>query len=91
MNYRGSLGQGEASINSLPGHVGDQDVKDMDYAVRKAEEKLQYKPKKVLYGGSHGGFLVTHLIGQYPVSLYTKFISILGPVHKLRYPCFQDF
>lgn len=28
MNYRGSLGFGQASINSLLSHVGEQDVAD---------------------------------------------------------------
>lgn len=29
MNYRGSLGYGQDSILSLPGNVGNQDVKDV--------------------------------------------------------------
>ena len=29
MNYRGSIGFGNDSVYSLPGNVGDQDVKDV--------------------------------------------------------------
>ena len=29
VNYRGSIGQGQDSIECLPGHVGDYDVKDV--------------------------------------------------------------
>lgn len=29
VNYRGSLGFGQDNINSLPGNVGTQDVKDV--------------------------------------------------------------
>ena len=55
-------------MNSLlPGRVGDQDVKDCYQAF---QECLQTFPKlnqekAVLFGGSHGGFLVTHLAGKY--------------------------
>ncbi|XP_072276383.1 acylamino-acid-releasing enzyme [Pyxicephalus adspersus] len=67
VNYRGSLGFGQDSIMCLPGRVGDQDVKDVQNAV---VETLQEEPidsqKISLCGGSHGGFLSCHLIGQYP-------------------------
>ncbi|CAG0879625.1 unnamed protein product [Darwinula stevensoni] len=69
VNYRGSLGTGEAGVRSLPGRVGVQDVKDCYDAllhVLKSEDFPVDKEKLFLYGGSHGGFLVAHLAGQYP-------------------------
>lgn len=70
MNYRGSTGLGQASVDFLPGRVGDTDVKDCHQATLEALKTFPcLDPQKVvLYGGSHGGFLVTHLSGQYPVS-----------------------
>ncbi|KAG9470447.1 hypothetical protein GDO78_017783 [Eleutherodactylus coqui] len=67
VNYRGSLGFGQHSIMSLLGKVGDQDVKDMQTAVLQLLQTEPVNPQKVvLCGGSHGGFLSCHLIGQYP-------------------------
>ncbi|XP_053577103.1 acylamino-acid-releasing enzyme isoform X2 [Bombina bombina] len=67
VNYRGSLGFGRDSILSLPGKVGDQDVKDVQMAVQQVLQEEPIDPSKVmLCGGSHGGFLSLHLIGQYP-------------------------
>ncbi|XP_041446694.1 acylamino-acid-releasing enzyme isoform X1 [Xenopus laevis] len=67
VNYRGSLGFGQDSILSLPGNIGDQDVKDVQLAVEQVLREDSIDPHKVaLCGGSHGGFLSCHLIGQYP-------------------------
>ncbi|KMT01413.1 hypothetical protein BVRB_9g214220 [Beta vulgaris subsp. vulgaris] len=67
VNYRGSLGFGEEALQTLPGKVGDQDVGDvltaMDYIINM---KLADRSKITVLGGSHGGFLTTHLIGQAP-------------------------
>lgn len=67
VNYRGSLGFGEDALQSLPGNVGRQDVADVlnavDLVIRKG---LAIPTNIVVLGGSHGGFLATHLIGQAP-------------------------
>lgn len=68
VNYRGSLGFGQKSIDFLPGKVGDSDVKDCALAAEEACKQYSWidRNKLVLNGGSHGGFLVHHLSGQYP-------------------------
>ena len=66
--YRGSMGNGQKGIFALTKHVGDFDVKDCFQAVQECLKKYANIDvnKLILYGGSHGGFLVTHLAGQYP-------------------------
>uniref|UniRef100_A0A8C6X6Q2 acylaminoacyl-peptidase n=1 Tax=Naja naja TaxID=35670 RepID=A0A8C6X6Q2_NAJNA len=67
VNYRGSLGFGQDSVDSLPGNVGCQDVNDVQFCVEQMLQKEPLDSKRVaLLGGSHGGFLSCHLIGQYP-------------------------
>lgn len=52
----------------MRGRVGDADVKDCILATDECLKRYSWlSPKKmVLNGGSHGGFLVHHLSGQYP-------------------------
>ncbi|KAL1021386.1 hypothetical protein UPYG_G00012630 [Umbra pygmaea] len=86
VNYRGSTGFGQDSILSLTGNVGSQDVKDVQRAVLTAladqtacEKVVSLDPNKVVVmGGSHGGFLACHLIGQYPD--FYKACAIRNPV-----------
>ncbi|XP_065103865.1 acylamino-acid-releasing enzyme isoform X1 [Paramisgurnus dabryanus] len=67
VNYRGSLGFGQDNIYSLPGNIGTQDVKDVQFAVESVLKLGDFDKQKIaVIGGSHGGFLACHLIGQYP-------------------------
>ncbi|KAJ9536989.1 hypothetical protein OSB04_029722 [Centaurea solstitialis] len=67
VNYRGSLGFGEEALQSLPGKIGLQDVNDVLTAVDHAIDLGLADPSKItVVGGSHGGFLTSHLIGQAP-------------------------
>ena len=70
-NYRGSIGFGQRSVDSLMGRIGTQDVADclqaIDEAVKKLREEHNAEVDRVfLLGGSHGGFLVTHLMAARP-------------------------
>ena len=65
VNYTGSLGLGEECVEALLGHVGDMDVKDVQHAAECVKQECGYA-RVVVMGGSHGGFLAAHLIGQYP-------------------------
>ncbi|KAM7095814.1 LOW QUALITY PROTEIN: acylamino-acid-releasing enzyme [Ciconia maguari] len=67
VNYRGSLGFGQDSVASLPGNVGTQDVCDVQLCVERVLQEESLDASRVaLVGGSHGGFLACHLLGQFP-------------------------
>ncbi|NXC48395.1 APEH enzyme, partial [Penelope pileata] len=67
VNYRGSLGFGQASIESLLSRVGEQDVADTQLAVEQALRSEPLDPRRVaLLAGSHGAFIALHLLARYP-------------------------
>jgi len=69
VNYRGSTGFGLKALESLVGKVGTQDVFDCHYALCYLLDKSDLSLDKARVhcsGGSHGGFLVTHLVAQFP-------------------------
>ncbi|KAH9036678.1 alpha/beta-hydrolase [Lactarius hengduanensis] len=68
-NYTGSTGFGDHYVQKLVGRCGTLDVEDVkatvDHLVK--EGKGEHGPgKQFVTGGSHGGFLTAHLVGQYP-------------------------
>lgn len=67
VNYRGSLGFGRGPMLSLIGRAGVQDVADCVACLDAACAQGLVHPKlAAVLGGSHGGFLAGHLIGQHP-------------------------
>ena len=81
VNYRGSLGFTRESLNALPGNVGSMDVEDCHTALQEALKCSEWNcdaNKVAVMGGSHGGFLSLHLIGQYPHIF--KACSVRNPV-----------
>ncbi|KAG5653150.1 hypothetical protein H0H81_002061 [Sphagnurus paluster] len=68
-NYTGSLGFGESAVLALIGNCGSLDVEDCIATTRhliKLGISIEGPGKQFVLGGSHGGFLSGHLIGQYP-------------------------
>ncbi|KAL1715585.1 hypothetical protein EV715DRAFT_207107 [Schizophyllum commune] len=68
-NYTGSLGFGEAAVRALPGNCGKLDVEDSIATLRELikQGKASDDRRKLFYtGGSHGGFIGGHVVGQYP-------------------------
>ncbi|CAI5732079.1 unnamed protein product [Hyaloperonospora brassicae] len=72
VNYRGSTGYGMKALESLIGKVGTQDVYDCHYGLKYLLDESSRlglsldKSRVHCSGGSHGGFLVAHLIAQFP-------------------------
>ncbi|KAG5643652.1 hypothetical protein DXG03_000532 [Asterophora parasitica] len=68
-NYTGSLGFGESAVRALLGNCGTLDVGDCIASTRHLIQlgiSVEGPGKQLVTGGSHGGFLTGHLIGQYP-------------------------
>ncbi|XP_037124119.1 acylamino-acid-releasing enzyme isoform X1 [Syngnathus acus] len=90
VNYRGSIGFGQDNILSLPGNVGTQDVKDVQFAVESVLKGDKFDRQKLaVAGGSHGGFLACHLIGQYP-SYYKACVAFNPVVNLASMVCTTD-
>uniref|UniRef100_A0A915JJ33 acylaminoacyl-peptidase n=1 Tax=Romanomermis culicivorax TaxID=13658 RepID=A0A915JJ33_ROMCU len=93
INYRGSLGFGDDFVNALPGRIGKTDVLDCKHAIDVALDRLtsvaneNTQRQVFLYGGSHGGFLTAHLIGQYPG--FAKAAVAINPVLNLASKVFE--
>ncbi|EFC37532.1 predicted protein [Naegleria gruberi] len=84
LNYRGSVGFSQSFAGCLPGNIGDMDVKDCynSYRYILDENVIPVDENSVsVYGGSHGGFLSGHLVGQYPSQF--KAGILLNPVINL--------
>ena len=82
VNYRGSIGFGQGSLEALPGHIGLLDVKDVMHATLTISDSGWIDPERIgICGGSHGGFLAGHAIGQFP-NLY-KAAALRNPVINL--------
>eukprot|EP00937_MAST-01D_sp_MAST-1D-sp2_P002715 g2715.t1 len=98
VNYRGSLGQGRAALQSLLGRCGGQDVADVDAAVGAALAQGAGDPGRVsVVGGSHGGFLGAHMVAQHPgryraACLRNPVTDIASMVHRTDIPdwCFVE-
>ncbi|GAA29239.2 acylaminoacyl-peptidase [Clonorchis sinensis] len=78
VNYRGSLGYGQESLRSLLGNISRFDVEDCVEATHSAltllEKEFGCQLPAVLFGGSHGGFLVLHLAALHP-ALYCAVVA----------------
>ena len=62
INFTGSSGYGQKAIKALEGRVGLVDVEDCLEATDYLVQTVGFsKDRLYLFGGSHGGFLVTHL------------------------------
>lgn len=64
INFRGSLGLGQDSLESLPGRAGVQDVSEVlqatQWALQSGAPCILDENKVGYVGGSHGGFLGAH-------------------------------
>jgi len=83
VNYRGSTGYGQSLLESLLGKVGRQDVDDCVAATKAALAASPHLDGDavVACGGSHGGFLSLHLVGQFG-SLF-KAAAVRNPVTNI--------
>lgn len=83
INYPGSSGYGQTYLSSLTGRIGELDVTSVgEFMIEflKKYETTYSKTKVFAYGGSHGGFLSSHLSTNKKYTKYIKAALILNPV-----------
>ncbi len=88
VNFRGSIGYGETSLNSLLGNIGVNDWQDCGNVTKKALEQFSdiVDPERLgVFGGSHGGYLTGHMIGQPEFKDMWKAASLWNPVLDMTY------
>ncbi|CAF1080330.1 unnamed protein product [Adineta ricciae] len=66
VNYRGSIGFGQNSIDKLLGNISKTDVQDCHDAIRRCLDYTHPNRPVILIGGSHAGVIIGRLIGEYP-------------------------
>lgn len=82
VNYHGSSGFGQDSLEALAGEAGTLDVQDVYEATHQVISSGKVDAQRVgICGGSHGGFLSGHMIGKYP-DLY-KVAAMRNPVTNI--------
>jgi len=82
VNYRGSTGYTVESLNELPGNCGAVDVSDVFEATQAVLKRGVVDESRVgICGGSHGGFLAGHMVGQFP-ELF-KVAALRNPVTNI--------
>ncbi|PWA03365.1 hypothetical protein BB558_000474 [Smittium angustum] len=66
VNYTGSLGFGQKSVDSLVGRIGDLEVDEIVYVAKDLGEKMVVDAGRMVYnGGSHSGYTGAHIAGRY--------------------------
>ena len=98
VNYRGSTGFGEQHLQSLPGKIGTNDVADCMGALKVVVDRGWVDEGRVaVIGGSHGGFLAAHLVGQHPDAFKTAILrnpvcDLTAMIHLTDIPdwCFVE-
>ncbi|DBA01626.1 TPA: hypothetical protein N0F65_011382 [Lagenidium giganteum] len=84
VNYRGSVGYGLKPLESLVGKVGTQDIYDCHYALQYVLEHANVPLNRAnvhCSGGSHGGWIGAHLVGQFPT--FYKSCTLRNPVTNI--------
>ncbi|KAI3357680.1 hypothetical protein L3Q82_016085 [Scortum barcoo] len=82
VNYRGSLGYGQDSVYSLPGNVGTQDVKDVQFAVESVLKGGEFDTQKVAVSGGSMAWRFPGLSSDWSVSGVLQGLCGSQPRHQ---------